>query len=156
MTPQTLSPNDLATLPASITMPPPTRTRRGRKRCPMLSEAVATASARNTATVALFGGLAAGRSMTLDLDVWMDVSRRLTSRWVLNDDGHGREYVRAGDSQSGAASLQPGNRPVATLARIVMSALPGDRVSHVNGDRLDLRRANLRLEPSRTGTATCG
>ena len=124
---------------------PPKRTRRGHKRAPMTGEPVVTALPDNAVSVSLFGSRAAGRSMTLDADVWDDVSR-MTKRWVLNTNGRGLDYVRSGTRLSGSVARQPGDRPTATLARIILNARRREEVGYRNGNHLDLRRANLWLD----------
>lgn len=64
--------------------------------------------------------------------------------WVLNSNGKGMTYVRSRSAKSSKASntLQ--------VARIIADAPPGHVVSHVNGDRLDLRPDNLSVRRGRS------
>ena len=133
------------TLPAFITEPPK-RTRKGCKRVSITGEPVVRELPDGTVSVALFGSRAAGRSMVLEADTWQGISQRFTQRWVINTDGHGREYVRSGGQHIGRAAAQPGDRPTATLSRLILGARRGERVVYENDNHLDLRLANLSLE----------
>lgn len=61
-----------------------------------------------------------------------------TDRWFINDNGNGNAYVRCG-----AAQVR-GN--VGTVARLIMEPPKGYQVRYRDGDRLNLRRDNLKLE----------
>ena len=138
---------DAAQLPAFLT-DAPKRTRRSHKRVPMDHAPTVLHLAADAVSVDLFGRRAAGRRMVLDADVWTGIAAT-HGRWVLNADRGGREYVRAGGSALAAMARQPGSRPTATLARIITGARPHEQVTYADRDRLNLRRANLRLEDRR-------
>jgi hypothetical protein len=142
-----------ATLPAFVTEAPK-RTRKTHKRGSTLGEAVARELPDGSLSVSLFGSRAAGRSMTVDADVWAEIAGRFTARWVVNDDGNGNEYIRSGVRHIGDVALQPGERPTATLARIILGARRGEKVIYTNDDHLDLRLSNLSLEYPRRSSQT--
>ncbi|MBU6441868.1 MAG: hypothetical protein KGS28_16725 [Betaproteobacteria bacterium] len=60
--------------------------------------------------------------------------------WFLNLSGKGVPYVRVEGAQN-----------LATVSRLIMCAGPDEQVCHLNRNRLDLRRANLELQPRRGG-----
>jgi hypothetical protein len=55
-------------------------------------------------------------------------------RWCLSSDGYAKRTPRV-----------DGRRVVIYLHRLVADAKPGEDVDHINRDRLDCRRANLRV-----------
>lgn len=61
-----------------------------------------------------------------------------TSQWTANSDGKGHAYVRCGVSNV--------RGQLATVARLIMDPPFGYRVTYRDGDRLNLRRDNLKLE----------
>ena len=79
--------------------------------------------------------LANGRAATLDLTDWEDlICGGVTPNWTFNDNGGGFSYVRC---------QSPDNLLI--VGREIMQAGKGEMVRYRNGDRTDLRRANLRL-----------
>jgi hypothetical protein len=62
-----------------------------------------------------------------------------TSLYLVND-GQGREYVTFVGTGDGAR-----RKRAMTAARVIMGDPQGARIEHVSGDRLDLRRSNLRV-----------
>ena len=79
-------------------------------------------------------------------------------RFALVDDATYPELVKYKwhlTSQGYAAATMAinGRRQIITMHRLLVGAQPGQIVDHKNGDRVDNRRANLRLAtPSRTST----
>ena len=69
-------------------------------------------------------------------DAW--VASGGTTRWIVNGDGRGRQYVRC--YKRGVAG------ELALVARLLVGAGRGDRISYANGDRLDLRAENLTVQ----------
>jgi hypothetical protein len=61
-----------------------------------------------------------------------------TDQWTCNSDGKGHGYVRCG------VNGVRGN--LATVARLIVEPPKGYRVTYLDGDRLNLRRDNLKLE----------
>lgn len=131
---------DAANLPAFITDLAPRR-RRVQSKGPVSVTYLPDGAVR----VGLFGRLAAGRSMTLDADVWEAVRETYGDRWALRDNGRGRHYVRATRKQAGAIAGQRTAVPTATLARIIAQAARGEVVRYRDGDPTNLRKANLDL-----------
>lgn len=78
-------------------------------------------------TIALPGGL----RTTVDA---ADLPALSAFRWRLSPQG----YVVASRREAGKPT-------VALMHRVLLAAGPGQEVDHINGDRLDNRRANLRL-----------
>lgn len=60
-----------------------------------------------------------------------------TDQWTLNSNGQGNAYVRCG-----AAKVRG---QLATVARLLLEPPKGYRVTYLDGDRLNLRRDNLKL-----------
>ena len=84
----------------------------------------------------VFVDLASGKSATIDRDDYERFIRDGVSlNWYLTIDRDGRHYVHV------HAPLL-GN--VVTVARLIMRAGRGEIISYYNGNRLDLRKANLR------------
>lgn len=59
------------------------------------------------------------------------------ARWLVNSNGAHQRYVRF---------TPPYGRGLETVARVILNAAPGQRLSYANGDPFDLRRRNLRLQ----------
>ena len=76
--------------------------------------------------------------MTVQLDP-QDEHLREEYRWVNNGDGYAKAYCR-------------NTQKFVYLHRLVMNAKRGELVDHINRDRADCRRANLRLA-NRAGNA---
>jgi hypothetical protein len=94
-------------------------------------------------------GLAFGLEMTLDADDWEMVSA-ITPAWTTSGlrrlSGH-VGYVTSGRKEAAPLADQPKSRvPLATLARVLTGASKCEVVRYANGDRLDLRRANLVIQ----------
>lgn len=82
--------------------------------------------------------LTGGRSATIDeADYEWALSIGLSPAWVLNDAGNGLCYVRSRRSAEFGATNN------VQVARVLMTPPPGCVVKHADGDRLNLRRANL-------------
>lgn len=60
-----------------------------------------------------------------------------TDQWTLNSNGQGNAYVRCGTADV--------RGQLATVARLVLEPPHGYRVTYRDGDRLNLRRDNLKL-----------
>lgn len=58
-------------------------------------------------------------------------------RWTLKDNGYALRYVARGD----------GRYRQERMSRLILGLAPGDprQADHINGDRLDNRRSNLRI-----------
>jgi len=92
-------------------------------------------SDENGASVVLVP-LATGQTARVDPADWEALLLRgISPNWTRNTAGPGFAYVRA---------RGPG-RGLVMIAREVVGARPREIVSHRNGDRLDLRRSNLKL-----------
>ncbi len=139
---------DAAALPAFITTPAPKRKRRAFKRVPIVGEPTITRLSDGALSVSLFGRRAIGRSMELDAGTWAMVAQ-MNTRWVLNTNGRGRDYVRSGQRKPAAVAGQPGETPLASLARVIASARRGEVVSFQDGNPLNLRQSNLALANGR-------
>ncbi|MDK9726195.1 MAG: HNH endonuclease [Sterolibacteriaceae bacterium MAG5] len=61
-----------------------------------------------------------------------------TDQWFVNDNGTGNAYVRCT-----GADIRGG---IATVARLIMEPPKGFQVRYRDGDRLNLRRDNLKLQ----------
>lgn len=135
-----------ALLPDFITKPPVFRQRRPSPRRrpdpnPTIREGIM--DGRAVVFLGLGGARGEGHEAIVDGDAWSDIERRHGAAWVLNQNGTGMANVRKGGNALAAAARQNGERPTATLARIIAGAKPGERVTYRNGNRLDLRRNNL-------------
>ncbi|RWD31823.1 MAG: hypothetical protein E5W94_02310 [Mesorhizobium sp.] len=64
--------------------------------------------------------------------------------WVVVKDGTATDDMQVSVRAMVAGSL-------VTIARIIMTAKPGEYVRNLNGNRLDLRTTNLRLKGAKTG-----
>lgn len=96
--------------------------------------------------VALHGTYGGGRWMCVDSDKWPALAAQHGHGWILNANGdRGRYHVRRGGKALAAAARQPGARPTAALARLIMNAPRGYVVLYRDGDTLNLRCANLEL-----------
>lgn len=69
------------------------------------------------------------------------VESGLTTRWFLNDNGQGREYVRC--HQVNASGGLVG------VARVLLGARAGQVVSYHDGNTTNLRRSNLYFDVGR-------
>lgn len=87
---------------------------------------------RLAVAVGLRGTLGQGRAMIVDDADWGRVKLALGERWGLKEAKPGYLYVVSKGVQRGLV-----------LARWLMGAKPGEVVSYINGDRLDVRRVNL-------------
>jgi hypothetical protein len=87
--------------------------------------------------------------MLLDAEAWVWVRDEVTPCWVLAGPGAG--YVVSTSNAAAALSGRWSGRPSGYLARILMERqgedLKGKAVVFRNGDRKDLRRANLLVLP---------
>jgi hypothetical protein len=75
-----------------------------------------------------------GYTFTLDASDWACVCQQHGRAWRAIGDGKGRIYI---------AAARPGMGTPLTLARAIMNAQPGQIVRYRDGDRLNLRKANL-------------
>jgi hypothetical protein len=57
----------------------------------------------------------------------------------------GRTWYRLQTGYVGAVEYTGGHRKMVLLHRLIMDAPPDTHVDHINGDKLDNRRANLRV-----------
>ena len=64
----------------------------------------------------------------------------ISTQWTYNDNNRNRQYVRCPMRRQG--NLE-------TVARLITGAERGDVVSYLDGDRLNLRRDNLRVRAVR-------
>ncbi|MBK1726365.1 hypothetical protein [Halorhodospira neutriphila] len=85
--------------------------------------------------------LTRGLTAMIDREVWGWVAEQFGEHWVALSNGQGRFYARASRAND---PHYPGDP--ALLHRVILEARPGGRVTFNNGDSLDCRRANLRLE----------
>ena len=84
----------------------------------------------------VFVDLASGRSAMIDRDDYERFNRDgLSMNWYTTTDRHGNHYVHAHNPQLGN---------IVTVARLIMRAGRGEVISYYNGNRFDLRKANLR------------
>lgn len=84
----------------------------------------------------VFVPLPSGAAAILDRpDYEQFVQDGVTLNWYMTRDRHGNEYVTFFDRQ---------HRNIVTVSRRIMRAGRGEVISYYNGNRLDLRRANLR------------
>lgn len=79
----------------------------------------------------------AGEAIIFTADLLELEAHGVPARWVLNDNGTGTKYVRAHRHDDNTV----------TVARIIMRASPRQVVEHIDGNRLNLRRDNLRVLP---------
>ena len=99
------------------------------------------------ACVGLSGKHGTGRFMLLDASMWEEISAAFGKRWIVErPNGGWLSYVVSGRLKPREATQQNAAVRVLSLARYVAGAQPRQRVVYRNGDRLDLRRANLALE----------
>lgn len=83
--------------------------------------------------------LATGETATLDRGDWDRLAASgVSPNWTCNPNGHGASYVRVGD-----ASLRG---KLAIISRRIMDAQPGEMIRYRDGNRLNLRRANLKRQ----------
>ena len=98
-------------------------------------------------SVGLSGKHGTGRFMLLDASMWEEISAAFGKRWIVErPNGGWLSYVVSGRQRPREAVEQNAKQRVLSLARYVASAQRRQRVVYRNGDRLDLRRANLALE----------
>ena len=98
-------------------------------------------------TVGLSGKHGTGRFMLLDAFMWEEVSTAFGDRWIVErPNGGWLCYVVSGRRKPSTIVRQNASERVLSLARYIAGAQPRQRVVWRNGDRLDLRRANLALE----------
>lgn len=96
--------------------------------------------------VALHGTYGRGKEMILDGCDWHHIRTTVSDVWLLNANGtRTRWYVRCGATRLAAVAKQHGERPTATLARILTGAGRGEVVIYLDGDAMNLRRANLEV-----------
>ena len=99
--------------------------------------------------VELSGSDAKGRFALVDADGLEKLRRAGARALYLLNDGQGREYVSFVAFRS-----RRGERRVMTAARAIMGDPEARRIEYVSGDRLDLRRRNLRArEYGRVGVS---
>jgi hypothetical protein len=89
----------------------------------------------------------AARSMRarliLDVPVWETLRRAYVNHWTLVRE-HGWWRVE-GHARPAGKPAKEGRNPRVVLKRLIVAALPGQRVLCVNGDPCDLRRSNLKV-----------
>jgi hypothetical protein len=95
--------------------------------------------------VSLFGARGEGREVILPAADWTWIADRVSSRWVVNASGSGYLQIRCGSAKAATTALQPGERPTATLARVLTGAKRGEVVRYLDGNPFNLRRANLEV-----------
>lgn len=78
------------------------------------------------------------RAKLLKKDFESIIQAGYTDQWFINDNGSGNAYVRC------RASEVRGN--VATVGRLIAAPPKGYQVRYRDGDHLNLRRDNLKLE----------
>ena len=106
--------------------------------------------------VALHGTRGEGLWMILDARDWHRIKTTIGDVWGINVDGTGQYFqVRCGASRVAALAKQPGERPTATLARILTDAKRGEVVRYRDGNSLNLRRANLEVVSRSEANARC-
>jgi 1-acyl-sn-glycerol-3-phosphate acyltransferase len=140
------------TEPTSATASPAVPAQRIRKRCqngraalPSKTEA-RLIDGGEAVMVALHGTRGRGMFMILDAPNWHHIKSTIGDVWGINIAGTGLHFqVRCGAARVAALAKQPGDRPTATLARILMNAKRGEKVRYRDGNPLNLRRANLEV-----------
>lgn len=84
----------------------------------------------------VFVDLASGKSAMIDRDDYERFIRDgVSMNWTTTTDRHGYHYVHVHDRRVGN---------VVTVSRLIMRAGRGEIISYYNGNRFDLRKANLR------------
>ena len=96
--------------------------------------------------VPLSGESGAGKVMVLDLLDWDRVCLFLGAEWTLKDVGHALYVVSRRKQALRHAGQRDGSAGSLRLARWLAGAGEGQVVTYANGDTMDLRRCNLRLE----------
>jgi len=94
--------------------------------------------------VSLFGR-GFGQHMVLDAADWDDGlgKKGWPECWVLCGNGKGLDYVKSSQRRVGSQATQQSGVPKATLARLIVGAMPGEAVIYRDGNHLNLRRSNL-------------
>lgn len=136
-----------ATVPTAPSTAPRIRKRRqnGRAALPKKTEARLVDGGRSV-MVALHGTRGRGKWMVLDARDWQHIKSTIGDVWGINVSGTGRHFqVRCGAARVAGLAKQPGDRPTATLARILMNAKRGEVVRYRDGNALNLRRENLEV-----------
>jgi hypothetical protein len=141
---QNTEPTSAITSPAAAALRINKRRQNGRAALPKTTEAHFL-DGDKAAMGALHGTRGRGKFMLLDTRDWHDIKTTIGDVWLLNSSGNGHEYVRRSAHAIGANARQPGARPTATLARIIMDAKRGEVVLYRDGNPLNLRRANLEV-----------
>jgi hypothetical protein len=136
---------DALASPAAIETETRRKRRKGLKKLPKGEPVVRRSSldGKPVVFIALFGARGEGCEMVLSPDTWARASALYGSRWVLNVSGAGHAQVRCGTAKAASAARQPGERPTATLARILMGAKRGEVVRYRDKNPLNLRTENL-------------
>jgi hypothetical protein len=109
-----------------------------------------TVDGQRALAVAMSGGKGRGKRILIDPADWTTIADHYGPVWVLNDNGGGRAYVCSAAASARYAAGQTAGHPKANLARIIAGngePLTGRAVTYLNGDLLDLRRANLKIIP---------
>jgi hypothetical protein len=84
----------------------------------------------------VFVTLTCGKSAMIDRDDYERLTRDgVSMNWTTTTDRHGNRYVQVHNPPRGNT---------VTVARLIMRAGRGEVISYYNGDRFDLRKANLR------------
>ena len=97
--------------------------------------------------VPLCGALGTGHVMVLDLLAWGRVVSLMGAEWSLRPSGaHGVSVVSYRLRATKLIGQRDGSAAFVVLARWLAGAEEGQVATFVNGNSLDLRRANLRLE----------
>ncbi|MBW6398659.1 HNH endonuclease [Roseomonas sp. HJA6] len=135
-----------ATAPVAATTPRTVKRRQnGRAALPKQTEARLVDGGKSV-MVALHGTRGRGKCMTLDARDWHHIKTTIGDVWGINVSGTGLHFqVRCGAARVAALAKQPGERPTATLARILMNAKRGEVVKYRDGNPLNLRRENLEV-----------
>jgi hypothetical protein len=84
--------------------------------------------------------LTRGHWAMVDWDDWPRLMQTYGETWYAYHNGRGRLYGRIAYPGTGE------DQEFVTLHRAVVDALPGERVSFINGDSLDCRKKNLYVQ----------
>jgi hypothetical protein len=87
--------------------------------------------------------LTQGRVAIVDAE---DAERILTHKWYLAGRGYASRNRRASEPPDAERLMH----------RIILSVPPGFQVDHINGNKLDNRRANLRIVTNAQNNQNCG
>jgi len=94
-----------------------------------------------------FVPLGDGRFAVVDaVDFDQLVAAGVSANWHIGVDDRGADHVRI-------RSAKPERFPVVSVARLITGAGPRERITFRDGDRLNLRRENLRVSPRKPGAA---